>query len=222
MFFITYMAVNSYMKSRYSILSMPLLAFVSLALLQGCATSNDVMSDRGIQKRKYRSGFYVSNHGNSAVAKVTAPDAQVNVATQEETQQAAYPIDQPLLPEIEQRDYTATQVVIDDLQPSKESSQRAFTQKPNDLSLNMEVYESPHPAVQAESQLNYIFEQANGEKTSSDAEFIVIVILCFLLPPLAVFLLHGISAQFWISLLLTILFWVPGVIYALYLTLTKY
>lgn len=44
---------------------------------------------------------------------------------------------------------------------------------------------------------------------------IVKIILAVLLPPLAVFLHSGIGTQFWISLILTLLFWIPGVIYAL-------
>jgi uncharacterized membrane protein YqaE (UPF0057 family) len=45
---------------------------------------------------------------------------------------------------------------------------------------------------------------------------LLLVILAILLPPLAVFLHQGeINSKFWISLLLTLLFWLPGVIYAL-------
>ncbi|MCP2044960.1 YqaE/Pmp3 family membrane protein [Pontibacter sp. HSC-36F09] len=44
---------------------------------------------------------------------------------------------------------------------------------------------------------------------------IIKIILAVLLPPLAVFLHVGIGTQFWISLILTLLFWIPGVIYAL-------
>lgn len=44
---------------------------------------------------------------------------------------------------------------------------------------------------------------------------IVEIILAVLLPPLAVFLHDGLGTTFWISLLLTLLFWIPGVIYAL-------
>ncbi|RYD70574.1 MAG: YqaE/Pmp3 family membrane protein [Sphingobacteriales bacterium] len=42
------------------------------------------------------------------------------------------------------------------------------------------------------------------------------IILAILLPPLAVYLHQGeINKKFWISLLLTLLFFIPGVIYAL-------
>ncbi|TXD84049.1 YqaE/Pmp3 family membrane protein [Subsaximicrobium wynnwilliamsii] len=42
------------------------------------------------------------------------------------------------------------------------------------------------------------------------------IILCILLPPLAVFLNHGLGKEFLISLLLTFVGWLPGVIYAFY------
>ena len=44
-------------------------------------------------------------------------------------------------------------------------------------------------------------------------------LLCALLPPLAVFLHAGCRVEFWICLLLTILGWFPGMIYAYYVVL---
>jgi len=45
---------------------------------------------------------------------------------------------------------------------------------------------------------------------------VLLIILAILLPPLAVYLHQGeINSKFWISLLLTLLFFIPGVIYAL-------
>ena len=40
-----------------------------------------------------------------------------------------------------------------------------------------------------------------------------------LLPPVAVYLHKGCATEFWISLVLTIFFWVPGMIYSYYLVL---
>lgn len=40
------------------------------------------------------------------------------------------------------------------------------------------------------------------------------IILNILLPPLAVFLKHGLGSAFLISILLTIIGWIPGVIHA--------
>uniref|UniRef100_A0A7N0TTL9 Uncharacterized protein n=1 Tax=Kalanchoe fedtschenkoi TaxID=63787 RepID=A0A7N0TTL9_KALFE len=42
------------------------------------------------------------------------------------------------------------------------------------------------------------------------------VILAILLPPVGVLLRYGLGVQFWICLLLTILGYLPGIIYALY------
>ena len=43
---------------------------------------------------------------------------------------------------------------------------------------------------------------------------ILTIILNILLPPLAVFLKHGLGTTFLINLILTIILWLPGVIHA--------
>jgi len=59
-----------------------------------------------------------------------------------------------------------------------------------------------------------------GQEPSTNT--ILLVILAILLPPLAVYLHQGqINKKFWICLLLTLLFWLPGVIYALIVILGK-
>lgn len=57
-----------------------------------------------------------------------------------------------------------------------------------------------------------------GKEPSTDT--LLLVILAILLPPLAVYLHEGeVNSRFWISILLTILFWLPGIIYALIIIL---
>jgi len=41
------------------------------------------------------------------------------------------------------------------------------------------------------------------------------VIAAILLPPLGIFLSRGLGVEFWIGTLLTILFWLPGIAFAL-------
>ena len=43
-------------------------------------------------------------------------------------------------------------------------------------------------------------------------------ILCVFLPPVAAFLRHSCRIQFWLSLLLLLLAWVPSIIYTYYVT----
>jgi len=55
---------------------------------------------------------------------------------------------------------------------------------------------------------------------AADEDLLLIVIITILIPPLGVFLYEGdITSRFWISLLLTLLFYVPGLIYSLIVVL---
>ena len=47
------------------------------------------------------------------------------------------------------------------------------------------------------------------------------IIAAILLPPLGVFLARGLVPVFWLSCLLTLLGWLPGVTFALYVVLTS-
>lgn len=59
-----------------------------------------------------------------------------------------------------------------------------------------------------------------GVTAEPSTSTLLLVILAILLPPLAVYLHEGtINGKFWLSLLLTLLFWLPGVIYALFVIL---
>jgi uncharacterized membrane protein YqaE (UPF0057 family) len=58
------------------------------------------------------------------------------------------------------------------------------------------------------------------QNESQRVETILLVILAILIPPLAVYLAKGIGTEFWISLILTLLFFIPGIIYALIVVLS--
>ena len=63
-----------------------------------------------------------------------------------------------------------------------------------------------------------LFKNEKKENKSANVEMWVLILLSILLPPLAVYLHQGeINKKFWISIILTILFWIPGVIYAILL-----
>lgn len=65
---------------------------------------------------------------------------------------------------------------------------------------------------------NFKREKRNGGE--ADTNTLLLVILAILLPPLAVYLHQGeINTKFWISLILTLLGFLPGIIYALIVVL---
>lgn len=61
-------------------------------------------------------------------------------------------------------------------------------------------------------------DKANTVSVYSD-NTVLLVILAIFIPPLAVALARGIGNEFWLDLLLTILFFLPGMIYALLIVL---
>lgn len=65
-----------------------------------------------------------------------------------------------------------------------------------------------------------LFKENQRQAKADDEQTILLVVLAILLPPLAVYLHEdAVNTKFWISLLLTFLFWVPGVIFALLVVL---
>jgi len=50
---------------------------------------------------------------------------------------------------------------------------------------------------------------------------ILLIILAIILPPLAAFLVVGLSTHFWINLILTLLGWLPGTVHALWLIVKR-
>jgi len=51
---------------------------------------------------------------------------------------------------------------------------------------------------------------------ASSSGNVFLYFLAIFLPPLSVFFKHGCGAEFWIDICLTILAWIPGVIYSWY------
>lgn len=50
---------------------------------------------------------------------------------------------------------------------------------------------------------------------------LIVLIATILLPPLGVALKHGLSNDFWINLILTILFYIPGLLHGLYVNFLR-
>lgn len=64
-----------------------------------------------------------------------------------------------------------------------------------------------------------VYKEYRADKRAGKAaetDTVLLVILAILLPPLAVYLKEGeVNNKFWLSLILTLLFWIPGVVYAM-------
>ena len=62
---------------------------------------------------------------------------------------------------------------------------------------------------------------SSATTTSPTESNLLQIVLSVLLPPLGAFAVVGFSGHFWLNLLLTFLGYIPGVIHALWLSLSK-
>lgn len=197
--------------------------FMAIIMISSCKTGSEVISDRGIQKRKYNKGFYMAQKSNAPKpAQVNGQENETATELADDQARIIAP-----LPISEQSGNFASAPVTEALldRPSLpvdktakratgSEAQTAVPQKPNHRRMGPSAFKiKTRPSVSTGTPLEV------SERASDDTETLLLVILAILLPPLAVYLLRGIGTEFWISLILTLLFWLPGIIYALYLIL---
>jgi uncharacterized membrane protein YqaE (UPF0057 family) len=81
------------------------------------------------------------------------------------------------------------------------------------------VQEAPVQAItenMSKKDIKKVLKEASSTTNDRTAFMnILLVIFAIILPPLAVVLVDGLRGPFWLSILLTLIFWLPGFIYAL-------
>ncbi len=200
-------------------------ALVASIMLSSCSRENSVVSNHSIQKRKYTSGYHIHFKGLKksqnekieadenvlASAKVEEQSAKVNLAENENYQvinqsnadvvfatesNSKLSADEKALRKNESRNKKA---IVDNSEVS------LAVNKINKRELKSSVH-----AIKNLSKKNY-----SAENNSSSIDPIIYIILCILLPFIAV----GLATN-WdvlktvLAVLLTLLFWIPGIIYA--------
>ncbi len=189
-----------------------IIAIAIVALASSCSTSNDVASNRGIQKRKYNKGFFVSknakglNHQNKdeqtkavvikeEVAEVinTQENVQNEVATEVKT--------------TEVNNITAVETPVNnDNNTESFNDNTSKTTNNNSETIEDDVTENKIVTKKdVKKQIRNHKKQKDNSNSGSDVDLVVLVILAIFLPPLAVFLYEGATTRFWINLILTIL-----------------
>ncbi len=170
-------------------------------------------SERGltIEKRKYRGGYHVQWHGKSKTKQVKeAATANIENA--------------PTLMETLQPEQLHAQ--LDNNVAENEAVQTEFTMTQDVASIDR-IDEAINTAAPVMSKKEYrkfkkdiratLKEELNSSSSTVAGEDLpdwLIAVFCIILPPLAVGLRLGIGTDFWINILLTLLFWLPGVIHA--------
>src|SRR5581483_10765892 len=87
---------------------------------------------------------------------------------------------------------------------------------------NLSKHDRKERMKEAKKAMKQYKADKKAGKAGGDTNTLLLVIIAILLPPLAVFLHQGeINSKFWIDLILTLLFYLPGLIYALVVILSK-
>ena len=88
---------------------------------------------------------------------------------------------------------------------------------------NLSAHEKKMRLKEVKQQIReYKKQKREGKDEASKVSTFLLVIIAILLPPLAVYLHDdAINSHFWIDLILTLLLWLPGLIYALVIVLSK-
>lgn len=193
-------------------------AFCLLAVIlaTSCQTSSDLGSTSIVQKRRYTKGF------NLNVKKPSIANKDENQNIQAEPVLAkANKSDR-----IAQADYQTIDVVTPENREIKMAStelSKALLNK-QDVSTESKVA-SPTSITKAYPlNINRVGSSSTWQYESKrDVDFhevnVWTIIITVLLPPLGVALILGVGTEFWISLLLTLLFYFPGLIYSLIMIL---
>jgi uncharacterized membrane protein YqaE (UPF0057 family) len=177
--------------------------FIAVLFFASCSSENLV-----IQKRHYGKGYYVHANGkreiNNTVKAETVALSESPVSTTEN--------------------------------PETFIAQETSTNKSQTVSAKAPAITKHNTKIKSSSPLTTVADQkASIEKSASaknkasvraaakkenhsaggDVNAVLLIILCILLPPVAVYLVDGIGTSFWIDLILTLLFFLPGIIFAL-------
>lgn len=206
---------------------------IALMLLFGvffsCATSNNVASERSIQKRKYNKGFFIDfNKKLGGQSNEVVMREEVEEESNVEIQETALP-GAELQKEVLLSHDNAVEIVepIQEKKVEKESHTLATTISDKGSSTNRlerltheRTDKSGFKIIRSMRKFKHknfsVYEKKAVMSNSSDGTLVLYIILAILIPFLAVLLVTDFDiGKTLLCLLLTLLGYIPGLIYAL-------
>lgn len=201
-----------------------LFSFV-IFLVASCATTNDVVSDRWIQKRKYTKGYFVASNDKAKTEAETEVEVEVEVAKNSLAE--SIDLEPREIKKIDTKKSNLPTVLADTAEEATLAEVPAddFVPIESSQAEKIEIQSEAHPVVTSKNRIQDGFDASlsfeSELKSADDTEYLLMLILAILLPPLPIFIIFGLETEFWISLILTILLWLPGAIYAI-IKVTQY
>ncbi|HTL81048.1 MAG TPA: YqaE/Pmp3 family membrane protein [Bacteroidia bacterium] len=181
---------------------LPLFVILSLGIFLASCSG---LRQMDLDKRHYRNGFYVHRSGN--VNNEVSSTNTINPAADNISSAAVVPANTVTATPFAQQAGTP-------VSENKTASVQVLSSA-NDLHAENKTTTS-NPVESSTQNSTMIIHHDHMPAGGGDTDIILLVILAILIPCVAVLLKEGgITTNFWIDLLLMLLFWIPGVVFAL-------
>lgn len=183
-----------------------------------CKTNTSLTSNSLIQKRRYTKGFHVNvkNDKKSKADERKQTDIKALDHSIEASINPSNPIENPELKEDHIKPvFVNPSKTAEDITKKSEGTDSA-------VQLNDNHSDMHYPSGEKSMNSSADFAAMPPVAPAAPASKLLVIIITILLPPLGAALVFGLAAEFWISLLLTLLFYVPGLIYTLIVVLREY
>jgi uncharacterized membrane protein YqaE (UPF0057 family) len=187
--------------------------------LASCSYKTNLSSNSLVQKRRYTKGFHLNMKSSiTENAKLKDQNAPERIEPLNHELEASKDNEERL------KNLKPSPNLIFEVEPTpvpeqpQEKKEEATTETKPSPSLVTPLIPSERPSFSDRSNIPQPAPPAPNTAMSK----LLVIIITILLPPLGVALVFGLSAEFWISLLLTLLFYVPGLIYSLIIILAEY
>ena len=194
-----------------------LLVSIAILFLSACNSSKNGIA----MKRKYNNGYYVSvKHKNHNTSKQEI--ASTNKKGETSTTTVLQPIGQKTHTESTPPVLYASLKTDNNFSEKKKVSQ-ASSPKEHQAALVSKIVNASYPKAETASKKQATKQTTSKAAADSDTMLVIMIILC-LFPffnLIAVYLKDGkkITMNFWIDLILDVLFFLPGIIFALLVVL---
>lgn len=180
-------------------------------------TSCSKQTSLTLTKRLYRKGYYVNfgiaeNNKQNTIDTKAAPIAKLNPIENSPILLANNTSVENLQKLAEKQN--SEPVIVSENKPVKQTHISKLINKAKTFNNNL-INSANNVQLVKHNTASKNAQKGNSDKLHGGPEDILILLFCIFIPPIGVFLLRGLDTEFWLDLLLTILFFFPGMIYAI-------
>jgi uncharacterized membrane protein YqaE (UPF0057 family) len=177
-------------------------------IFTSCSTSID------IAKRQFSNGYYVHVNSSKHQAETVAVSKKAEPMVAEDNTSMATATAQ------ENNSIPAKEAIVSNVSSFSASVENkqpvSVRKKRGDAVASADVTSVANNTLESKKQMR---SQKRADRIANhlmrgDAPGIVLILLCIFLPPVAVGIVNDWGSKFWIDILLTLLFYFPGMIYA--------